>query len=100
MSKQGHKIQLCEPCLEKLAAASARGGRAGSHEDKVRASELAAANRRRRATKLTFDGKKLSVADWSKQTGISRKTLYRRINLKLPVDQILLAHGAQGASVL
>jgi len=85
-------IKLCRKCLKKLQTVAARGGRAGSRLDKVRASKLAARARMKKAKTLTFDGKTLRVSQWAKKVGISRKTLYRKINAGIPTGQILSEH--------
>jgi transcriptional regulator of acetoin/glycerol metabolism len=82
-------IKLCKACLKKLQTVAARGGRAGSRLDKVRASKLAARARIKKAKTLTFDGQTLRVSQWAKKTGISKKTLYRRIDEGLDDAAIL-----------
>jgi predicted DNA-binding transcriptional regulator AlpA len=55
----------------------------------VRASKLAARARIKKAKTLTFDGQTLRVSQWAKKTGISRPTLYRRIDEGLDDAAIL-----------
>ena len=94
------KIELCVSCLTKLKEAAARGGSAGSREDKMRASRMGVEVRQLKALKLTFDGYTLSIQDWATKLGISRKTIYRRMAMKLPTDKILAPHGAEHLPVL
>lgn len=94
------KIKLCQSCLDQLKAASSRGGRAGSHADKLRASKLAGKAREAQATVLTFNGKSLRVKEWAKETGIPKVTIWRRMRANLPIEKILAVHGAQYLPVI
>jgi transcriptional regulator of acetoin/glycerol metabolism len=93
-------LELCEPCLTKLRAAAARGGRSGSRESKVKAAIASVAERRKTAARLTFNGKTLSIIDWAKRIGVAKKTIYRRLKRNMPIEKVLSKHGAEHLPLL
>lgn len=49
----------------------------------------AQANNKRTSRFITYNGKTLTVAQWSKATGIKKETLYGRLNRGWPAEKIL-----------
>ena len=46
-------------------------------------------NRRRDTVMLTWNGETMSVCDWSRRTGISYKTIHRRLKMNWPIERTL-----------
>jgi len=46
-------------------------------------------NNRRGIIKLEFQGREMSVAQWARETGIQKQTLYERLRLGWPIERAL-----------
>ncbi len=85
-------MKLCEKCQAQFKKAARRGGRNGSHADKIRASLAAAEARAKSALRLTLNGETRTVAEWSEARSIPKATIWARMRAGKPAHQILSTH--------
>jgi hypothetical protein len=55
------------------------------------ASMLEQSNNRRNNRRVTFRGKTLTVMQWSRITGVNRRTIARRLDKNWPLDRVFSA---------